>query len=73
MATNTMVMYGMTLSLTNALPADVALGKVDYMEVVGFSDHKATADVWYRLLNLGLRVAAGAGARGRRGRRTCRP
>jgi TolB protein len=48
-------------SLTNALPADVALGKVDYMEVVGFSDHKATADVWYRLLNLGFRVAAGAG------------
>lgn len=48
-------------SLTNALPADVVSGKVDYMEVVGFSDHKATADVWYRLLNLGFRVAAGAG------------
>ena len=48
-------------SLTNALPADVASGKVDYMEIVGFSDHKSTAAVWYRLLNLGFRIPAGAG------------
>ncbi len=48
-------------SLTNALPADVANGKVDYIEVVGFADHKATANVWYRLLNLGYRLPAGAG------------
>jgi hypothetical protein len=48
-------------SLSNQLPADVADGKVDYIEVVGFSDHKATANVWYRLLNLGFRVPAGAG------------
>lgn len=48
-------------TLTHALPADVALGKVDYMEIVGFSDHNATAEVWYRLLNLGFRIAAGAG------------
>jgi hypothetical protein len=48
-------------SLTNALPADVAHGKVDYMEIVGFSDHKATAAIWYRLLNLGFRLPAGAG------------
>jgi len=48
-------------SLTNALPVDVALGKVDYIEVVGFSDHKATAAVWHRLLNLGFRLSAGAG------------
>jgi TolB protein len=47
--------------LTHQLPADVAHGKVDYLEVVGFADHKATAQVWYRLLNLGFRVAAGAG------------
>jgi hypothetical protein len=47
--------------LSHQLPADVAHGKVDYLEVVGFSDHKATAEVWYRLLNLGFRVAAGAG------------
>lgn len=45
----------------NELPADVAHGKVDYMEIVGFSDHKSTAAVWYRLLNLGFRISAGAG------------
>jgi hypothetical protein len=43
------------------LPVDVALGKVDYLEVMGFSDHVATAGVWYRLLNCGFRVPAGAG------------
>ncbi len=48
-------------TLTYALPADVAHGKVDYLEVVGFSDHRVTAGVWYRLLNLGFRVPAGAG------------
>jgi len=48
-------------ALSNQLPADVAHGKVDYLEVMGFSDHRATANVWYRLLNLGYRVAAGAG------------
>ena len=47
--------------LTNALPVDVALGKVDYYEVLGFSDHKASAGVWYRLLNCGFRPAAAAG------------
>jgi hypothetical protein len=31
------------------------------MEIVGFSDHKSTAHVWYRLLNLGYRIPAGAG------------
>ena len=48
-------------ALSNELPADVANGKVDYMEIVGFSDHKSTAHVWYRLLNLGYRIPAGAG------------
>ena len=38
-------------------------GKVDYIEIVGFSDHKATAKIWYRLLNLGFRLPAGAGHR----------
>ena len=47
--------------LTYELPADVALGKVDYIEVLGFSDHKTTADVWYKLLNCGFRVPAAAG------------
>ncbi|MEO8175927.1 MAG: CehA/McbA family metallohydrolase [Sphingomicrobium sp.] len=48
-------------SLSNALPADVANGKVDYIEIVGFSDHKSTAAIWYRLLNLGFRLPTGAG------------
>lgn len=47
--------------LTHALPVDAALGAVDYLEVLGFSDHNSTASVWYRLLNLGIRVSAGAG------------
>jgi hypothetical protein len=47
--------------LTNALPVDVALEKVDYYEVLGFSDHRTSAEVWYRLLNLGFRIPAGAG------------
>ena len=49
-------------TLTHTLPVDVALGKVDYLEVVSFvDDHRATAEIWYRLLNLGFRLAAGAG------------
>jgi dipeptidyl aminopeptidase/acylaminoacyl peptidase len=43
------------------LPVDVALGKVDYLEVVGFSDHRLTAEIWYRLLNCGFRLPAAAG------------
>ena len=49
------------IKLSHQLPADAINGKVDYLEVVGFSDHLATADVWYRLLNLGIHLAAGAG------------
>ncbi|HSE11836.1 MAG TPA: CehA/McbA family metallohydrolase, partial [Rudaea sp.] len=47
--------------LTNALPADVALGKADYYEAVGFDDHLVTNEIWYRLLNCGFRLPAGAG------------
>jgi TolB protein len=47
--------------LTNELPVDVALGKVDYMEITGFSDHRSTARVWYQLLNLGFRIPAAGG------------
>jgi Tol biopolymer transport system component len=47
--------------VTNALPIDAALGKVDFLEVVGFSDHHISADIWYRLLNCGFRIAAGGG------------
>jgi Tol biopolymer transport system component len=49
------------LQITDELPVDVALGKLDYMEIVGFSDHKSTATVWYKLLNLGFKLPAGAG------------
>ena len=47
--------------LTHALPIDVALGKVDYYEVLGFADHRASADIWYRLLNCGFRISAAGG------------
>jgi TolB protein len=44
-----------------ALPVDAALGHLDYLEVMGFSDHLTTSDIWYRLLNCGFRIPAGAG------------
>ncbi|MBA3496133.1 MAG: CehA/McbA family metallohydrolase [Gemmatimonadales bacterium] len=48
--------------LTAEFPADVALGKVDYYEALGFVDDlMATARVWYRILNCGFRLPAGAG------------
>jgi TolB protein len=48
-------------TITDELPVDVALRKLDYMEIVGFSDHKSTAAVWYKLLNLGFKLPAGGG------------
>jgi hypothetical protein len=42
------------------MPIDVALGKVDSIDVMG-SNHQATYPVWYRLLNCGLKVPASAG------------
>jgi dipeptidyl aminopeptidase/acylaminoacyl peptidase len=51
-----------TKPLTHELPVDVALGKVDYYEAIGFvDDYEATARVWYQLLNCGFRLPAGAG------------
>jgi hypothetical protein len=48
--------------LTAEFPVDVALGKVDYYEALGFvDDPMATARVWYRILNCGFRLPAGAG------------
>jgi Tol biopolymer transport system component len=48
--------------LHHEFPVDVALGKVDYYEAVGFEDdHFATQTVWYRLLNCGFRIPAAAG------------
>lgn len=48
-------------TLMNELPVDAAMGKVDYYELIGFSDHKASEHVWYKLLNSGLRIPAAAG------------
>ena len=50
-----------TVALNYELPVDVALGKVDYLEVMGYSDHLITSAIWYRLLNCGFRLPAGAG------------
>jgi len=50
-----------TERLTYELPLDAALGKLDYMEVMGYSDHLITSGIWYRLLNCGFRIPAGAG------------
>lgn len=43
------------------LPVDVATRRVDFLEVMGYSDHLITSEIWYKLLNCGFRVAAGAG------------
>jgi hypothetical protein len=48
-------------SVSHELPVDLALGKVDYIEVTGFAEHKSTATVWYRLLNCGFRLPTAAG------------
>lgn len=48
-------------TLTNELPVDAALGNVDYYELLGFSDHIASAAVWYQLLNCGIKIPAAAG------------
>ena len=50
-----------TAPLWYELPVDVALGKVDYLEVMGYSDHLITSEIWYRLLNCGFRLPAAAG------------
>jgi Tol biopolymer transport system component len=50
-----------TEPLSYELPVDVALAKVDYLEVMGYSDHLITSEIWYRLLNCGFRLPAGAG------------
>jgi hypothetical protein len=43
------------------LPINAAAGKLDYLEVMGYSDHLITSEIWYRLLNCGFRIPAGAG------------
>jgi hypothetical protein len=61
-ATDPTLTHGEPLDEALELPVDAALGKVDYVEVMGFSDHRMTASVWYRLLNCGFRLPAGAGS-----------
>jgi len=53
--------FDTTAALNYQLPVDVALGKVDYLEVMGYSDHLITSEIWYRLLNCGFRIPAAAG------------
>jgi TolB protein len=53
--------FDTTTALNYELPVDVALGKVDYLEVMGYSDHLITSEIWYRLLNCGFKLPAGAG------------
>ncbi len=54
--------YNPDAPLTHEIPVGAALGKVDYYEAVGFNeDPFATQNVWYRLLNCGFRIPAGAG------------
>jgi len=61
-ATDSTLTHGEPLDEALELPVDAALGKVDYIEVLGFSDHRMTASVWYRLLNCGFRLPTGAGS-----------
>jgi TolB protein len=54
--------FDSTARITHEFPVDVALGKVDYFEALGFEDdYLGTAHVWYRILNCGFRVPTGAG------------
>ncbi|MDQ3808786.1 MAG: CehA/McbA family metallohydrolase, partial [Chloroflexota bacterium] len=53
--------YNEAEPLRYEMPVDVALGKMDYLEVMGYSDHLITSEIWYRLLNCGFRIPAGAG------------
>jgi len=50
-----------TDKIGNSLPIDVALGKIDYYETIGFSYHLPSAEVWHRLLNCGFKVTAAGG------------
>jgi TolB protein len=55
------VFPGQSDKLSSLLPVDAVLGKADYYELMGFSDHRATEAVWYQLLNSGLKIPAAAG------------
>jgi hypothetical protein len=42
-------------------PVDVALGMLDYLELMAGSDHLTTTGVWHRSLNCGFKISATAG------------
>lgn len=48
-----------TISHTD--PIDAALGRVDYYELLGFSDPHATSVVWYHMLNTGIHLGVAGG------------
>jgi hypothetical protein len=51
-----------TVALKDEFPVDLALGKIDYYEALGFvDDYMATAAIWYKALNCGFKLPAGAG------------
>jgi Tol biopolymer transport system component len=51
-----------TRPLTNEFPVALALGLIDYYEVLGFVDDlMVTQRVWYAALNAGFAIPAGAG------------
>ncbi|WP_428408743.1 CehA/McbA family metallohydrolase [Hyphococcus sp.] len=47
--------------LSHALPVNAVLGKLDYLEIVGFADPLITESVWHKLLNTGLKIPAAGG------------
>lgn len=44
------------------LPVDAALGVIDAMDVLSNNDEAAGMELWYRLLNCGLRIGISAGS-----------
>jgi hypothetical protein len=52
-----------TFEGTNAreLPVDLALGQIDALDVLSNIDDVAAMEIWYRLLNCGLRLSISAG------------
>lgn len=52
---------GMEGASCRALPVDAALGAVDAVDVVSNASEQFATELWYRLLNCGLRLAISAG------------
>lgn len=55
------VFPGPSAALTHELPVSAVAGLIDYYEVIGFADHRASEKAWHQLLNCGFRIPAGAG------------